>query len=750
MLHYFSIFKNNFPEYRYDFLIFNKSASKMELKEEVMHNNFIINWFVMPNYEVKMSYFFNFFKNIFLFEGKTNDSYLCNLIQLKYYKLWVSKWYKLAFFFFVMVNIFTLVFFLFLMFFGSQSTEEEIRTFFVHDFVRTYTQSLFVYFFIFLISAFRTNRLILTTFGIITFTIYVNYFFIIFAFTHAFTILFWVPLILIVLLAFSRRLSISVEQYFLYIQYALVNFFIIYTGSFFVLIAYYTFTGNDLINNQLTPLTVTLPLAIIDPFNTTFFLFHKLCGFMSFKRYLLIKDYFAFSQNFLFDFIFVIDDLGLIFMWLSFLLIVLCIYFLWSTMRNDKNFTLYVSQLLLLLVQLQLTFTAVNVFTFFLAFESLLIPMIIMIALWGSKNNRQANNYLIFYTMVSAIPMLLSILYLKSYNFDLIIFTLKYQVNSLTMTEKVIIWLSFFFAFAVKTPMVPVHIWLPKTHVDAPTVGSVILAGVLLKVGLIGILRFLFPLFPVLSHFFAPYVTAMATIGVIYASLITLRQIDAKRIIAYSSVAHMNMAVVSLFSLNMVGLYSTVYLMVSHGLIASGLFFLVGFVYNRFHVRSIYYYSGLATCMPVAAIYFFLFTLANMAFPLTSGFIGEFLLLLGISLNNLYLGVLNSLSMLLTTVYSVLLFGRMFLGELKPWLEQMVLNYIRFKIYHSENKSNKNVGLLSATMEEAEFKLDLYAYERNIANVLFFYIILLGIYPQYLFNIFADVGSFFYILLPLL
>jgi proton-translocating NADH-quinone oxidoreductase chain M len=367
--------------------------------------------------------------------------------------------------------------------------------------------------------------------------------------------------------------------------------------------------------------------------------------------------------------------------------------------------------------------------------------MIIMIALWGSKNNRQANNYLIFYTMVSAIPMLLSILYLKAYSFDTTIFALQSSLNALSTFEKVVIWLSFFFAFAVKTPMVPVHIWLPKTHVDAPTVGSVILAGVLLKVGLIGILRFLFPLFPVLSHFFAPYVTAIATIGVIYASLITLRQIDAKRIIAYSSVAHMNMAMVSLFSFNVVGLYSTVYLMLSHGLIASGLFFLVGFLYNRFHVRSIYYYSGLATCMPVAAIYFFLFTLANMAFPLTSGFIGEFLLLLGITLNNFYLGVLNSLSMLLTTVYSILLFGRIFLGELKPWLEQMALNYIRLKIYNEENNIIDN---------KEENQLDLYTYERFILNVLFFYIVLLGICPQYLFNMFHKVGSFFFVLLPLL
>jgi len=185
-------------------------------------------------------------------------------------------------------------------------------------------------------------------------------------------------------------------------------------------------------------------------------------------------------------------------------------------------------------------------------------------------------------------------------------------------------------------------------------------------VGLVGFIRILYLLFPIATKFFAPYIAALATVGVIYSSLITLRQIDMKRIIAYSSVAHMNMAMVSLCSLNAIGLYSSIYLMISHGFIASGLFFLVGFLYNRFHVRLVYYYGGLATIMPIMSFFFFLFTLANMAFPLTSGFIGEFLLLLGISINNFYIAFLNAFSMLLTTVYSVLLFGRVFLGELKP------------------------------------------------------------------------------------
>jgi len=216
----------------------------------------------------------------------------------------------------------------------------------------------------------------------------------------------------------------------------------------------------------------------------------------------------------------------------------------------------------------------------------------------------------------------------------------------------------------------------------------VILAGLLLKVGLIGFIRILFPLFMETTHFFAPYIASLATVGVLYASLITLRQIDMKRIIAYSSVAHMNMSLVSLCSLNPIGLYSTIFLMLSHGLIASGLFFLAGFLYNRFHVRTLSYYGGLATLMPVMTIFFFSFSLANMAFPFTAGFMGEFFILLGISSTNFLLGFLNALSMLLTTVYSLLLFGRLFLGELKPKFQRLVAQTL---FLASTEKMNSNL-----------------------------------------------------------
>jgi NADH-quinone oxidoreductase subunit M len=457
---------------------------------------------------------------------------------------------------------------------------------------------------------------------------------------------------------------------------------------------------------------------------------------------------------------FYIDELSMLFMGLSFLLIFLCIVFLWPTLELDVNKTLYISQLFLLLTQLQATFTAANLLTFFVAFESLLIPMMIMIAIWGSKNNRQANNYLVFYTMFSAIPMLLAILYINNKTGTLNISELhELMLNQIiiwTWEEEMYLWLAFFLGFAVKTPMVPFHIWLPKAHVDAPTVGSVILAGLLLKVGLVGFIRVLLPLFPVATIFFSPYVSAVATVGVIYSSLITLRQIDMKRIIAYSSVAHMNMALVSLCSLNGVGIYSSIYLMLSHGLIASGLFFLVGFLYNRFHVRSIENYSGLGTIMPIMSMFFFIFTLANIAFPLTSGFIGEFLLLLGISLSNFYLGFLNAFSMLLTTVYSMLLFGRVFLGELNPWFQNLVENkYMMEKVTMEVQKNDKQEFSQDSTEDFNEYQheilksvsfFDIYYYEVNILIILLVGIFSMGIYPDFTFKFLVGSGYLTYMI----
>lgn len=562
---------------------------------------------------------------------------------------------------------------------------------------------------------------------------------------HPFTVMLILPLIYIVLLVVTQKNKYTADIYvnlnyssIKLFKFFLINFMITYLIAFVYLVWYkflHTLPSIDYaLLNQMDKYELERQ-SYKDKV-----IYYE--GFKNWLNFMPIPLYFYF------------DNLGIFFMGLGLILMYLSFLFLWPTFHIDKNKTLYITQLLLLLTQLQATFTAGSLLGFFIFFESLLIPMLVMIVIWGSKNNRQAANYLVFYTMFSAVPMFLAIMYIMHKTNLQTIPELYYYVTcatdlkvSWTWNEQVFLWLAFFLGFAVKTPMVPFHIWLPKAHVDAPTVGSVILAGLLLKVGLVGFIRILYLLFPIATKFFAPYVAAVATVGVIYSSLITLRQIDMKRIIAYSSVAHMNMAMVSLCSLNSIGVYSSIYLMLSHGLIASGLFFLVGFLYNRFHVRSVYYYGGLATMMPVMSFFFFLFTLANMAFPLTSGFIGEFLLLLGISINNFYMAFLNSFSMLLTTVYSVLLFGRVFLGELKPWFQNMIQQVIEFELLKNINKNtNKGTNYVSIghikifypTSMPSLFKsishYDIYYYELIIVLTLFIGIVFLGVYPQIIFT----------------
>jgi NADH-quinone oxidoreductase subunit M len=223
--------------------------------------------------------------------------------------------------------------------------------------------------------------------------------------------------------------------------------------------------------------------------------------------------------------------------------------------------------------------------------------------------------------------MLLSILYIY-YQAG----TTDYEVLltfSFSRLEQKFLWFTFFLAFASKVPMLPVHLWLPEAHVEAPTAGSVILAGVLLKLGTYGFLRFSLPLFPQASFFFTPLVYTIAVIGIVYTSLTAIRQTDFKRIIAYTSIAHMNLVILGIFSFNVVGLEGAILQSLSHGFIASGLFLIIGVVYDRYRTRIVQYYGGLTIVMPVYIITFLFFTVANISFPGTSSFVGEFLILLG-------------------------------------------------------------------------------------------------------------------------
>ena len=266
--------------------------------------------------------------------------------------------------------------------------------------------------------------------------------------------------------------------------------------------------------------------------------------------------------------------------------------------------------------------------------------------------------------------MLLAIIYIY-----IQIGTTNYEIlltACFTKNEQLILWIAFFLSFASKVPMMPFHVWLPEAHVEASTTGSVLLAGVLLKLGTYGVLRFLFPLFPFACFYYAPLVYSLAVTGVLYASMTAIRQSDFKRIIAYTSVAHMNLVIVGLFSFHEVALEGAILQSISHGFVSSALFLLVGVVYDRYHTRTVKYYGGLAHTMPLYIVLFLFFTLANIGFPGTSSFVGEFLILLGAFNVNIPVTILSSVSMILGGCYSLWLFNRVAYGNLKT---QYLTNY---------------------------------------------------------------------------
>jgi NADH-quinone oxidoreductase subunit M len=243
---------------------------------------------------------------------------------------------------------------------------------------------------------------------------------------------------------------------------------------------------------------------------------------------------------------------------------------------------------------------------------------------------------------------------------------LEYLLNwNFSFSEQCWLWLAFFLSFASKIPMFPFHIWLPEAHVEAPTVGSVLLAGVLLKLGVYGFLRFSLTLFPLASLYFSPLVYFLSIIGVIYASLNAIRQTDFKRVIAYSSIAHMNLITLGIFSFNTLGIEGAILQSISHGFVSGALFLLIGVLYDRYHSRLLYYYSGLVHTMPLYAIFFLFFTLANIALPGTSSFVGEFLLLCGIYKTSILTAILGSLGVVLCGAYSLWLYNRLIFGNLK-------------------------------------------------------------------------------------
>lgn len=365
-----------------------------------------------------------------------------------------------------------------------------------------------------------------------------------------------------------------------------------------------------------------------------------------------------------------IDGISILFLLLNTMLIPLCILHSWENVKfNLKNFLIAFLLLDFLLIG---TFCIMDLLFFYIFFESVLIPMYFIIGIWGSRERKiLAAYYFFMYTLFGSSLMLISIAYIF-----LQVGTTDYELLlafSFTDIEQKFLWLAFFMAFASKVPMIPFHLWLPEAHVEAPTAGSVLLAGVLLKLGTYGFIRFSLPLFPFASFYYTPFIDTIAIIGIIYASFTAIRQTDFKRIIAYSSIAHMNLVILGIFSFNVIGVEGAILQSLSHGFVASALFLIIGVVYDRYQTRLVIYYGGLSLVMPMYTTIFLFFTLANIAFPGTSSFVGEFLILIGSFKTNKLLTIIGATGIIISGAYSLWLYNRIAYGNLKTqYLNQFI------------------------------------------------------------------------------
>ena len=355
-----------------------------------------------------------------------------------------------------------------------------------------------------------------------------------------------------------------------------------------------------------------------------------------------------------------IDGISMFFIILSTLLTVLCIAASWvSITERVKEFMIAFLILETLMVGM---FSSLDLILFYVFFEGVLIPMFIIIGVWGGPRRNYAAFKFFLFTLTGSVLMLLAIL------------TMIFEAGTSDMTALLKhdfpatlqpwLWLAFFASFAVKMPMWPVHTWLPDAHVEAPTAGSVILAGVLLKFGGYGFLRFSLPMFPIASADFTPFIFTMSVIAIIYTSLVALAQEDMKKLIAYSSVAHMGFVTMGAFAANIQAVEGAIIQMLSHGVVSAALFLIVGVVYDRIHSRDIDAYGGLVHRMPCYALVFMVFMLASVGLPGTSGFIGEFLVLVGVFQVNAWVALLAGTGVIVSAVYMLYLYRRVIFGQM--------------------------------------------------------------------------------------
>ena len=379
----------------------------------------------------------------------------------------------------------------------------------------------------------------------------------------------------------------------------------------------------------------------------------------SVSGYQLVEKH-SWFNDFNFNYHIGVDGISLFMIILSTFLTPFCILASWINIK--KRIKEYMIAFLFLETVMIGMFSSIDILLFYIFFESVLIPMFLIIGIWGGERRIYASFKFFLYTLLGSVLMLIAIIFIykhtKSMNIE------ELQGNFFSKNIQIYLWLAFFASFAVKIPMWPFHTWLPDAHVEAPTAGSVILAGVLLKMGGYGFIRFSIGILPEASYFFNPLIMCLSIIAIIYTSFVALAQTDVKKLIAYSSVAHMGMVTIGIFLVNHQGIEGAIIQMISHGVVSAALFLCVGVIYDRMHTRDINFYSGLVNKMPKYSLVFMIFTLASIGLPGTSGFVGEFLIILGAFKYSSTLALLTATGIILSAVYMLYLYKRIIFGTI--------------------------------------------------------------------------------------